>query len=81
MAQKAKPGTAQVNAELPVELLDEVKAFAEARGQHIREVIARALRRHLDNPPPPPTPDPPLPPCPPDPPAEPAPKPRRRKAT
>ena len=62
MPPKPQRGTAQVNAELPVELLDEVKAFALGRGQTVREVIARALRRHLDSPPPLPPPDPPLPP-------------------
>jgi hypothetical protein len=75
-----KPGVSQVNVELPTALLDEVKAFAEGRGQHLREVVQRALRRHMDSPPPLPPPDPPLPPCEPDVPArKPAAKPRRRK--
>jgi hypothetical protein len=58
---KPKTGVAQVNFELPPEMLDEVKAFAEARGQTMKFVMQRALRRHLDNPPPivadPPLPD------------------------
>lgn len=77
MPTKPKLGVTQVNVELPSELLDEVKEFAAGRGQHIREVIARALRRHLDSPPPPPPADPPLPPAPPDPP--PAKKPPRKR--
>jgi hypothetical protein len=48
-----KTGTAQVNAELPTDFLDEVKAFAEGRGEKLREVIYHALRRHLKYPPPP----------------------------
>jgi hypothetical protein len=66
MSQKPVEGTGQVNAELPVELLDELKRFAKGRGEKVREVIAQALRRHMDNPPPPPVPAyaPPLPPVP-----------------
>jgi len=48
---KPKTGTAQVNAELPAAFLDEVKAFAEGRGEKIRDVIYHALRRHLKYPP------------------------------
>ena len=66
MATKPVRGAKQVNAELPEELLDRLKAFAESRGQTIRYVIERAIIRHLDNPPPL-LPDPPLPPGEPDP--------------
>ena len=62
MPQPPVKGTAQVNAELPTALLDELKQFALSRGEKVREVIAQALRRHMDNPPPPPTALPPLPP-------------------
>lgn len=66
MAAKPQKGTKQVNAELSEELLDQLKAYCEERGQTIRYVIERALIRHLDNPPPL-MPDPPLPPAPPEP--------------
>lgn len=57
---KPKAGVAQINVELPPELLDRVKAFAEQRGQTLKYVLNRAILRHLDNPPPL-LPDPPLP--------------------
>lgn len=76
MSAKPKKGAAQINAELPPEMLDEVKAFAESRGLTIKHVVWRALRRHLDSPPPL-VPDPPLPPCDPDP--APVPKPARKR--
>lgn len=63
---KPKTGVTQINFELPPEMLDEVKAFAEARGQSLKFVMQRALRRHLDNPPPL-LPDPPMPPGDPEP--------------
>jgi hypothetical protein len=65
MGGKPVKGTRQVNAELPPELLDRLKEFAESRGQTVRHVIERAIVRHLDNPPPIIF-DPPLPPCEPD---------------
>lgn len=61
MGTKPVKGARQVNAELPPELLDRLKAFAEERGQTIRYVIERALVRHMDSPPPLQA-DPPLPP-------------------
>jgi hypothetical protein len=69
MPKRPVEGTAQVNAELPVELLDELKRFAASRGETVRAVILMALRRHMANPPPPPVPTPlppliPLPPVP-----------------
>lgn len=74
-----KKGVAQVNFELPAELLDEAKEFAESRGQTLKYVMARALRRHMDSPPPL-LPDPPLEPGEPEPGrAQPAPKKGRRK--
>lgn len=54
--------------EMPNELVAEVDAYAEARSQTFKDVVLRALRRHLDNPPPMPPPEPPLPPAPPEPP-------------
>jgi hypothetical protein len=67
MPQKPVEGTGQVNAELPVELLDELKRFAKSRGEKVREVIEQALRRHMAYPPPPvvPPPVPPIAPLPP----------------
>lgn len=70
-------GAAQINAELPVELLKRLKQFTKARGETIRYHLELAVRRHLDNPPPPRPKPPPLvvPPLPPLPP----PKPKRKK--
>ncbi|VTR91867.1 unnamed protein product [Gemmata massiliana] len=64
MPKRPVEGAAQINAELPVPLLDELKRFAKDRGEKVRDVLALAIRRHLDNPPPPPRPVevPPLPP-------------------
>lgn len=73
---KPKTGAAQVNVELPPEVLDELKQFAEARGQTLKYVIGRAIRRHMDSPPPL-VPDPPLPEATPDP----APAPKRAAKT
>lgn len=53
-------GTSQLGVGIATELFDEVKVFAEGRGQTLRHVVERALRRHMDNPPPI-VPDPPLP--------------------
>jgi hypothetical protein len=64
--------------EFPPELAAEVETFAESRGLPFKAIVLRALRRHLDHPPPEPPPDPPLPPCEPDPP-KPAKKPRAKK--
>lgn len=58
-------GTSQLGVGIATELFDEVKAFAEGRGQTLRHVVERALRRHLDSPPPIVT-EPPLPPAPPE---------------
>jgi hypothetical protein len=69
---KPKTGATQINFELPPELLDRLKAFAEERGQSLKYVMQRALIRHMDSPPPI-APDPPLPACEPDPP-KPAPR-------
>src|SRR5580692_8402298 len=60
MPQKPVEGTGQVNAELPVELLDELKRFAKIRGEKVGEVIEQALRRHMAYPPPPPVVPPPI---------------------
>ena len=53
--------------ELNKALVAEAEAFAAERGQSFRFLVEKALRRHLDSPPPV-TPDPPLPPGEPDPP-------------
>lgn len=80
VSAKPKKGAAQINVELPPEMLDEVKAFAEGRGQTLKFVVWRALRRHMDSPPPLP-PEPPLPACEPDPASKPpaTKKPRAKK--
>ena len=62
-------GTKQFNVELPTELVDEFRAFCASRDESVSSHTARALRRHMDNPPPV-VPDPPLPPTPPLPPVE-----------
>lgn len=77
MPTRPSKNVVQKMIEFPPELAVEVEAFADARQQTFKAVVLRALRRHLDNPPPLPPPDPPLPPTTPDPPAE-APK-RGRK--
>lgn len=66
MPKRPVSGTKMVAMELPVELTEEAKAFAKGRGEAFKDVVALALRRHLDNPPPPPEPAkvPPLPPLP-----------------
>lgn len=66
MAQREKDGISQVNFELPTELLRELEAFAQARGQTKTYAFHRAIRRHLDSPPPI-AEEPALPPCVPDP--------------
>lgn len=75
-ARRATPGTKQLNLEVKEELLEEFRAFVEARHGTLRNHVERALRRHLDNPPPI-VPDPPLPACEPD--EVPAPKKRGKK--
>lgn len=74
MGRRTTPGTGQLSAEVELELLAELRAFAAARGETVRRVIERAVRRHLDNPPPVVIADPPLPADPP-----PAPKKKGRK--
>lgn len=76
MPKRPVHGTGQINAEVPVELLDEVKRFASSRGEKVREVLIAALRRHMANPPPPPV-VPELPPLPPV--TSPAPKKKGKK--
>jgi hypothetical protein len=82
MPTKPKSGSAQINVELPPDVLDAVKAFAEARGQTLKYVVWRALVRHLDNPPPiapePRLPDAPAEVVPKDPPKKRGPKPRAK---
>ena len=63
-------GTRQFNVELPSDLVDEFRRFAEGRGESVSQHTARALRRHMDSPPPLPPSDPPLPPTGPVPPVE-----------
>ena len=53
-------GTSPLAVGVETPLLEELKAFAEGRGQTLRYVVERALRRHMDSPPPL-VPDPPLP--------------------
>ena len=66
-ARRATPGTRQLNLEVDEKLLEEFEAFISARGQTKRFAVEKAMRRHLDSPPPV-LPDPALPPGEPDPP-------------
>lgn len=75
MPVRPSKNVVQKMIEFPPELAEEVEAFASTREQTFKAVVCRALRRHLDNPPPLPPADPPLP----DSPPEVAPKPARRK--
>jgi len=80
MPTRPSKNVVQKMIEFPPELAAEVDQFAEKREQTFKAVVLRALRRHMDSPPPPPPPDPPLPPCEPDsPPAKKARKPRAKK--
>lgn len=62
--RRATPGTGQLNLEIELSLLEQLREFARERDEKIRHVIEMAIRRHLDYPPPPPAPPeiPPLPP-------------------
>ena len=62
MPKRPVTGTGQINAELPTELLNQVKTFAKGRGESLREVLMAALIRHMANPPPLVPPPPPVPP-------------------
>lgn len=65
-ARRATPGTRQLNLEIDEKLFEELDRFIQGRGQTKRFAIEKALRRHMDSPPPV-LPDPPLPPGEPDP--------------
>jgi hypothetical protein len=41
----------QIALELPIALADELDAFAARRSEKKWEIVAQALRRHMDNPP------------------------------
>jgi len=66
-ARRATPGTRQLNLEIDEGLFEAFEAFIAARGQTKRYAVEKALRRHLESPPPI-LPDPALPPGEPDPP-------------
>jgi hypothetical protein len=51
----------QLGIELPEQVAAELRAFCEKRKERVRHVVAQAIQRHLDNPPPLPS-LPPLPP-------------------
>jgi hypothetical protein len=70
----------QINVVLPPELFERLHAHLAERGTTLTHVVARAIRRDLDAPPPPAL-EPPLPPEPPDPVVKPKPakKPRAKK--
>ncbi|WP_439625954.1 hypothetical protein [Gemmata sp.] len=68
MPKSPVKGTKQVLLELPVELVEEAKGFAQSRSESLKEVVIDALRRHMAYPPPPkPAPLPPPAPPPPAP--------------
>jgi len=52
-------GTEQLGVGINSEIIKELKAFAESRGETIRAIVEMALRRHMANPPPLPEPPPP----------------------
>lgn len=56
-------GTKQTNLELPIDVIEEARAFAKQRRETLSDVVVAALRRHMANPPPLPS-DVPLPPVP-----------------
>lgn len=64
MPTRPSQGLKGVYVELPPEVIDEAKQFAEKRGESFREVVLAALRRHMAYPPPPPPPPAPPPPLP-----------------
>lgn len=59
MARKSTKGTRQLGVEVAETLIEEVRAFAVARGEKLRQVVEEALRRHMAYPPPPVPPVPP----------------------
>jgi hypothetical protein len=68
MPKRPVEGTKQVLLELPEELVQAAKAFAELRGESFKYVVIEALRRHMafpPSPPPPPAAPPPPEPFPP----------------
>lgn len=77
--RRATPGTKQLNLEVTEGLLAEAKAFAQGRGETMRQVVETALRRHMAYPPAPPPPPAPLPTPEPLPDAAPAPPPAKAK--
>lgn len=84
MPTRPSKNVVQKMIEFPPELAAEVETFAGGRGQSFKEVVCRALRRHMDNPPPV-VKDPPLPDGPPEvvpasAPKKPGPKPRTPRA-
>jgi hypothetical protein len=75
-ARRATPGTKQLNLEVDESVFVELNAFSQRLGLTKRQVVEKALRRHMDHPPPT-VPDPPLPACEPD--VVPAPKAKRER--
>jgi hypothetical protein len=65
-ARRGTPGTRQLNLEIDEGLFEAFEAFIAARGQTKRFAVEKAMRRHLESPPPI-LPDPLLPPGEPDP--------------
>ncbi|MBY0458530.1 MAG: hypothetical protein K2V38_14415 [Gemmataceae bacterium] len=61
MPNRPSKNVVQKVIEFPLEFAAEVEAFARGRRETFKSVVLRALRRHLDSPPPI-LPDPPLPP-------------------
>ena len=64
MPIRPSKGRRQIALELPMALADELEAFAARRSEKKWEIVAQAIRRHMDNPPPPVREFPPLPPVP-----------------
>jgi hypothetical protein len=74
MPKRPVSGAKMVSLELPIDLVDQMKALASKRGNGFKDEVADAMRRHLAYPPSPLPPPPPLEPLP-----DAAPKPKRGK--
>jgi hypothetical protein len=59
--RRATPGTGQLNLEIELTLLEQLREFVRTRGETQRQAVEAALWRHMANPPPIPV-LPPLPP-------------------
>lgn len=61
MGRNRPKGTTQLNLDLDTDLVGTVREFADSRGETLRAVVEKAIRRHLAYPPPTPAEMPPEP--------------------